>query len=60
MYIVDTSRFVAPIYNDGYQMIDVYDGLVGFNEISNVGVWTSNTALQEDIEHFNNTILKIL
>ncbi|NLM44469.1 MAG: hypothetical protein GX201_10720 [Clostridiales bacterium] len=58
MYIVDTSRFVAPIYNDGYQMIDVYDGLVGFNEISNVGVWTSNTALQEDIEHFNNTILK--
>jgi len=58
MIIVDTSKYISPTYNDGYSQIDIYWGKVGFNELSNVGTRTSDTTLKEDVEHFNNTIMK--
>jgi len=56
--VVDTNRYVASTYNNGHRDIDVYDGYVGFNEISNVGTRKTDTTLKEDIEHFNSTIMK--
>lgn len=58
MLIVDISNLTAPKYDNGYSQIDVYDGLVGFNKNSTVGKRPNGSTMDEDMEHFNKTILK--